>query len=44
MLLLTWVFHSIFVNEARLKEGELRIILPRIADRRGLEIEVPVES
>lgn len=29
---------------ARLKDGELRIILPKIAERRGREIQVQVES
>lgn len=29
---------------ARLREGELRIILPKIPERRGREILVPVES
>ena len=29
---------------ARLKDGELRIILPKVAERRGREILVPVET
>jgi HSP20 family protein len=29
---------------ARLKDGELRIVLPKIQDRRGREILVPVET
>ena len=29
---------------ARLKDGELRIILPKIAERRGRDIHVQVQS
>lgn len=29
---------------ARLSHGELRIVLPKIAERRGLEIRVPIET
>jgi len=28
---------------ARLRQGELRVVLPKIEDRRGREIAVPVE-
>jgi HSP20 family protein len=31
-------------TQARLKDGELRIVLPKIADRRGREIPVAIES
>ena len=30
--------------DATLKAGELRIVLPRIADRRGAEIRIPVRA
>ena len=29
---------------ATLRQGELRVVLPRIADRRGAEIRIPIET